>query len=321
MKVKNIGMSLIVPFYNEEEVIDLFCDKIDEYVADLEYPIEIVFVNDGSTDKTVEIIGSHIFQNIASVMIVSLSKNFGSHAAIRAGLVKATFDICTWFGCDLQEPLEIIPMSYEKITKDNYDAVYVEKRTIEVGKVERFFSKFYSKIMQRYAVKNYSLNGTSTIVFNSKIKSYLNENIESNSSIMLQILDAGFRYYSMAMDYGERAKGVSKWTFSKKVKLFVDSVVAFSYAPIRMVSIIGAILFFIGLFIGGGAILNRLFNPNVPLGYSTLVCVLVMGFGITNISLGILAEYLWRTLDAARQRPVYIISDEIIVKSMDINKN
>lgn len=308
------GMSLIVPFLNEHEGIERFCNKMDSFVSSLDFPVEIVFVNDGSTDSTVALINRYNFKNISKIKIINLSKNFGSHAAIRAGLTKASYGICTWIGSDLQEPLEIIPLSYEKIVKENYDAVYIEKKSIEVSKANRFYSKIYSWMMRKYAVKDYSSGGTSTIVFNSRIKEFLNANIEGNSSIMLQIIDAGFKHHTIAVDFGERVAGVSKWTLSKKIKLFIDSFVAFSFMPIRLVSFVGGFLFFVGIIMGVFAIVNRFLSPSVPAGYSTLICVLAIGFGITNISLGIIAEYLWRTYDAARNRPVFIISDESIVK-------
>jgi dolichol-phosphate mannosyltransferase len=116
------------------------------------------------------------------------------------------------------------------------------------------------------------------------------------------------------MDFHERSTGVSKWTLKKKIKLFIDSFVAFSFAPIQLVTIIGLILFAIGILIGIIAIINKIANPNVPVGYSTMICILALGFGITNISLGIVAEYLWRTYDAARKRPCFIISDKITIK-------
>lgn len=309
------GMSVIVPFLNEEEGITLFCETFDKFAASLPFDIEVVFVNDGSTDASVEKIRQYTFVHIRKAVIVDLSRNYGSHAAIRAGLTKASYGICTWLGSDLQEPLELIPLSYQKIVEEGYDAVYVEKKSVGVSTINRFFSKTYSKMMQKYAVANYSSGGTSTIVFNSKIKQHLNENIEGNSSIMLQIMDAGFKPYCVALDYSARAAGTSKWTLAKKIKLLIDSFVAFSFMPIRLVSIVGAAMFLMGLVIGIVTIVNRLLNPMVPVGYSTLASIMALGFGITNISLGIIAEYLWRTYDAARKRPVFIISDEIVVKN------
>lgn len=305
---KKAGLSVVVPFLNEEDGIEKFCEAIDAHAGMVSFPIELVFVNDGSTDKTVDILKKYIFQNIHKVRLLELSKNYGSHAAIRAGILNSFYDNCTWLGSDLQEPLELLSESYELIKK-GYDAVYVEKNTIKVSFTNRGFSKLYSYLMKKYAVKSYSSGGISVIVFDRKIKEFLNSNIESNSSIMLQIMDAGYKYTTLSLDFRERATGISKWTISKKIKLFIDSFVAFSFMPIRLVSIVGIAMFITGLVVGIITIVNKLLNPVVPIGYSTLVGVMVMGFGITNISLGIIAEYLWRTYDAARKRPAFIISN------------
>ena len=307
------GVSIVVPFLNESEGISMFCEALDAHAVNISFPIELVFVDDGSTDNTGEIINQYKFQHIKKAKLITLSKNFGSHAAIRAGVQQASYDICTWMGSDLQEPIEFLQISYDKI-QDGYDAVYVEKNSVKVSKVNRGFSKFYSAMMRKYAVKNYSSGGISNIVFNGKIKELLNANVESNSSIMLQIMDAGYRNTTISLDYKERSAGVSKWTLAKKIKLFIDSFVAFSFMPIRLVSIIGIVMFLLGLLIGIWTLVNKIVNPGVPIGYSTLASIMAVGFGITNISLGIIAEYLWRAYDAARKRPTFIIAkiDELV---------
>lgn len=305
------GMSIVVPFLNEEKAIPIFCDTMENYIMKLPFPVEFVFVNDGSSDQSLEILLNYKFKNIKKAKIVNLSKNFGAHAAIRAGIAKSSFDICTWFGIDLQEPLEIMQIAYRKLSNKEYEAVYFEKRTVAVSKINRVFSKIYSFLMQKYAVESFSSNGTATIAFGAKIKKLLNSNIESNSSLLLQIMNSGFKYDTVPLDYLERKVGKSKWTLSKKIKIFIDSFVAFSFMPIRLVSIIGVLIFVIGLILGVVTFINKICNPNVPVGYSTLASIMALGFGITNISLGIIAEYLWRTYDAARHRPVFIISDEI----------
>lgn len=310
------GISVVVPFLNEEEGILLFCETLDRFAKTLNFPLELVFVDDGSTDRSVEILQQYRFECIEAARLVSFSKNFGSHAAIRAGVMNARYNICTWLGSDLQEPLELLPESY-RLLQQGYDVVNVEKKSIQVSKVNRGFSKFYSFMMRKYAVKSYSSGGISTIVFNKKVKDLLNSHVESNSSIMLQIMDAGFRCATLSMDFHERSTGVSKWTLSKKIKLFIDSFVAFSFMPIRLVSIIGVCIFVAGLLIGLITLINRIMNPAVPIGYSTLTSIMAVGFGITNISLGIIAEYLWRTYDAARNRPVFIISEVSVLKDTD----
>lgn len=308
------GMSVIVPFLNESEGIKLFCKEFDKYVGTLDFEIEVIFVDDGSTDGTASILQGYSFENIKAAKVLVLSKNYGSHAAIRAGLTKASFPICTWLGSDLQEPMELLQISYHKIFDEGFDAVYVEKKSAGVSRINRCFSLMYSKMMQKYAIKNYASGGTSTIVFNNKIKDFLNENVESNSSIMLQIMDAGYRYYNIALNYKERAAGKSKWTFSKKIKLLIDSFVAFSFMPIRVVSLTGILIFIIGIIIGIATVINKVNNPAVPIGYSTLASITALGFGVTNISLGIIAEYLWRAYDVARKRPAFIISEVMELK-------
>jgi dolichol-phosphate mannosyltransferase len=301
-------VSIIVPFLNEENCIAKYCSFINEFSKHKPFSTEIIFVDDGSIDNTADIIASYDFSNCYSVRILKLSKNYGVHAAIRAGIFHAKGDYVTYASADLQEPDEMVSVMYDNII-NGLDAVYIEKRTIQTSPINRLFSLTYSALMQRYAVKNYGSGGINNIMFNKKIKDYLNNNIELNSSLMLQIIDAGFKSKTIKMNYKNRVDGTSKWTFSKKVKLFIDSFLAFSFLPIRLVSIVGGIMFMLGLLLGIIIIVSRFLNPYTPLGYSTLATLLVMGFGVTNISLGIIAEYLWRTFDAARGRPVFTVSE------------
>ena len=146
-------------------------------------------------------------------------------------------------------------------------------------------------------------------MFNKKVAAEVNKNVEANSSIFLQILGMGFRQESISYKKRERKTGVSKWTISKKIKLFIDSFVAFSYAPIRFVTIVGIAFFFVGCIWTAYIIIRKLFFHDLAAGWPALMSILMIGFGITNISLGIIAEYLWRTLDASRKRQVFIIDD------------
>lgn len=303
------GLSVIVPFYNEQDAIPGFLQEMSERGEEYDFPIEFVFVNDGSTDESVTMLKNANLGNIRRAKLISLSKNFGSHAAVRAGVDQAYYDNCVFIGIDLQEPRELLSIAYDKLKKERCEAVYFEKRTIEIHVLTRAFSKLYSWLIQKYAVSNYHSNGIANVAFGSRIKELLRGNRELNSSIILQIMDAGFDHEIVMLDYGKRSAGTSKWTLSKKIKLFIDSFVSFSFMPIRLVSITGIIVFIIGLAVGVLTIISRLANPEVPIGYATIASILALGFGITNISLGIIAEYLWRTLDAARERPAYIVSE------------
>jgi dolichol-phosphate mannosyltransferase len=306
------GISVVVPFLNEAEIIEKFCFALDEYQKTFSTPLELVFVDDGSIDNTIERIKQ--FNYIHKIRIIQLSKNYGSHAAIRAGLLHASYDVITWMGSDLQDPLELLDQGLEKI-KLGYDAVYFEKKAVKVSLAEKMFSGIYSRMMRKYAVKEFESGGINSIMMNQKVLKTLNGNIEANSSVVLQILNSGFKHTTITLEYLARSGGKSKWTLSKKIKLFIDSFVAFSFMPIRMVSIVGILMFVAGCLSGIFTIVNKFVDPTVPIGYSTLASIMALGFGITNISLGIIAEYLWRTYDAARKRPTFIVSEVIDIEN------
>ncbi|MCL2627421.1 MAG: glycosyltransferase [Oscillospiraceae bacterium] len=307
-------VSIIITYLNEEECISDLCNFIDAYAIGKPYNLEVIFVDDGSTDNTTEKVTAYKFVNCKVVKLIKFSKNFGMHAAIRAGYQHATGDYCTYIGADLQEPADMIDVMYENIIK-GYDAVYIEKNSIDAGVINNMFSRTFAFFIRKYAVKNYGSGGTNNIMINRKVLKYMNENIEINSGLALQLINAGFRSTSVKMDYKKRIAGTTKWSFSNKLKLFIDSFVSFSSMPIRAVSSIGIIMALLGFIYGAYIIINRLINPDVPMtGFATLASLILFSFGITNISLGIIAEYLWRTYDAARGRPAFILSDVQILK-------
>ncbi len=299
-------ISVIIPFLNEADNLPLITAALEEYLPKLGVPVEVVFVDDGSTDGSCEWLRQAKFSAF-SAKLVRFSRNFGSHPAVRAGFQHASAPNCVWLGADLQEPLEIIGEGYKYI-KEGYDLVLVQKNQVKVSRSEETFSRIYSAMIRKWAIPGYPEKGVNTIFFNEKVKNALNANPELNSSVVLQVISMGFRQTVLNMNYREREHGRSKWTFAKKLKLLIDSFVSFSFFPIRMVSMLGFAFAFIGALIALDLIVVRLFNIRpVTLGWPSLISVLMIGFGITNISLGIIAEYLWRAFDAARARPPFII--------------
>jgi glycosyltransferase involved in cell wall biosynthesis len=305
-------VSIIIPFYNEEENIPNLVNTLSEFCKKTtECNFEIVFVNDGSIDNSLLVI-ENIEHSNYTAKIISLSKNFGSHAALRAGITVASGDFISFMYADLQDPLELIIEMLNKIKESvKNEIVWATRRNVSSKFSEKLFSKFYSSLMKKFVLKDYPINGFDIVMFSSKIQHILNANIESNSSIFLQILTTGFHQETIHYDKKIRAIGKSKWTISKKIKLFIDSFVAFSYIPIRFVTILGFTLFMFGMVFTFYLLFRKLVLDNLVSGWTMLISVLCIGFGVTNISLGIIAEYLWRTFDASRKRPVFII-DQII---------
>lgn len=307
-----LKVSIIIPFLNEEENIYSLVDSLSNYFSnEKRFEVEVIFVNDGSTDasqcKLIELPHKNY-----SCKLISLSKNFGSHSALRAGIKNATGDFITFMYADLQDPISLISEMFLKMTENHSnEIIWATRRSTNNGFIESAFSKLYSNLMRKYVSSTYPKKGFDVVMFSKKVSTVINQNIESNSSIFLQILTLGFKQDSINYDKQLRQKGVSKWTLSKKIKLFIDSFIAFSYAPIRFVTIIGIILFVLGFVFSSYLVSRKIFFNDLDSGWPMLISLITLGFGITNISLGIIAEYLWRTLDASRKRPVFII-DELI---------
>lgn len=308
-------VSIVIPFYNEKEGIHVLLTKIEEYYHKRRWEFEIVFVDDGSKDSTVEII-----KNFSSISypckIIQLSKNFGAHAAVRAGFMNATGKYVTCLPADLQVSFDSVEKLYDMALEGN-DVVNGVRDINDVGLFEKFFSRIYSRLMRKYVHPDFPYKGLETVMISDKVRKVLNQNVESNSSLFLQILTLGFKNKFINIEKTSRNFGKSKWTLAKKIKLLIDSFVAFSFAPIRLVSVLGIFLFFIGFGWSTYIILRKIIYDDLVSGWAALSSILLVGFGITNISLGIVAEYLWRTLDASRKRPVFIVDEIIELKKLN----
>jgi len=303
-------ISIIIPFLNEADNVENLVATLNNFFDNKAYEVEVVLVDDGSTDGSVEKLALQQYGKY-QIRLIKLSKNFGAHAAVRAGVQNATGDYITFLPADLQDPLDLIDRSFEIIKNNGTDIVYAFRKTTNNSFLEKKFSEFYAFLMKKFVNANFPGKGFDIVFFNKKVKENLDRNIEQNSSIQLQILSLGYNTEHIYYDKQERKRGKSKWTTAKKIKLLIDSFVAFSYAPIRLVSMVGILFFIGGSLWSVYIILRKLIFDDLAAGWPMLMSILLIGFGITNISLGIIAEYLWRTLDASRKRPVFII-DKII---------
>lgn len=302
-----VDITIIIPFLNEEDNIPRLAHELTRFTEEnTSLRFEIILVNDGSTDQSVNQVKNSPFP--APTKLISFSQNYGSHAALRAGILHARGEWITFLYADLQDPISNVIAMKNKAAEGN-DIVWAHRATTQNSFFEKQFSRFYSGLMKKYVNPRYPSRGFDVVLFNRKVAAAVNNNIEANSSVFLQILNLGFRQDFIEYQKISRKAGKSKWTIAKKIKLLIDSFVAFSFAPIRMVSMIGILFFFLGIAWTGYIIVRKIIFDDLASGWPALVSILMIGFGITNISLGIIAEYLWRTLDASRKRPVFIIDD------------
>ncbi|QMU27458.1 glycosyltransferase [Adhaeribacter radiodurans] len=312
-----VKVTVIIPVFNEEENIDNLIYELNSYFEnESRYSTEIIFINDGSSDDTMSKL-KRAPHHSYTYKIISFSRNFGSHAALRAGILAAKGDYITFMYADLQDPLTLVTQLFEEMENKRVDITWAFRNTTAVAKTEKLFSSAYATLMRKYAVSNFPKKGFDIVMFSKKVKACLDTNVENNSSVFIQILSLGFKQAGINYDKRQRVLGKSKWTLSKKIKLLIDSFVAFSFAPIRLVSFIGVVFFFLGIIWTAYIIFRKIIFDDLESGWPALLSILMVGFGITNISLGIIAEYLWRTLDASRKRPVFVI-DEIVEEVQEV---
>ncbi|MGL4483855.1 MAG: glycosyltransferase [Anaerovoracaceae bacterium] len=309
-----IDISVIIPVYNEEENIQTLVKTLDEYLANQKFKTEVVFVDDGSTDNSVSSLKKANFNN-AEKKIVKLSKNFGAHAALRAGIQNVDSDNCVFYYMDMSNDVSVIGELYE-LLKEGNELAYVER----IDYKGSLGSKIFTKLVNKFIASDFPESGVTSVAFGKKIKDALNQHIEKNSSLFFQIFRLGFKKAGIKRKINEREIGTSKWTLSKKMNLFIDSFVMFSNAPIRFVSILGFIFAFIGILAALFTLIIKVFDLfTLSAGWPTLISVIMIGFGVTNLSLGVISEYLVRTLEAAQDRPVFIV-DELIEFTNKENK-
>lgn len=300
-------LSIIIPVYWNEDTLELLYDDLKKKVLGRLEDYELVFVDDGSGDHSWEIINK-IKDLDDRAVCVKLSRNFGEHSALLAGFSVCTGDCAVTKQADLQEDSEIILEMYESWKKGNKVVLAVRKERDD-SFATKFFAGLYYKLMQKFANKNMPSGGCDCYLLDRQVIEVLLKLDEKNSSLTLQVLWAGFRTDKVYFHRREREIGKGRWTFAKKFKLVLDSMVSFSYVPIRMMWIIG-ILFFVFSVIMGIEVFVEWFTVGTPVaGWSSLMCVVLCSSGLILLMLGMLGEYIWRTFDAARKRPPFIIDE------------
>ncbi len=311
-------LSIIIPVYfNEDTLESLYADMKEKILSKID-DYEIVMVDDGSGDKSWEKMNKLGLVD-KRIKLVRLSRNFGSHSAILAGLSVCTGDCATIKAADLQESSELILDMYECWKKGN-KVVLAVRSDREEGFSQKLFANFYYWLIRKFAMSSMPKGGFDCYLVDKKVIEVLSLLDERNSAVTLQILWSGFKTEVVYYVRKKRETGKSRWTLSKKIKLVVDSLVSFSFLPIQFMSIVGTIFFLTSVIWGFSLIVYRLFGNIQVQGWTTIMILVLFSSGLMMLTLGILGEYIWRTMDAARNRPVYII-DEIKQTEENINSD
>lgn len=299
-------LSIVVPVYfNEENLRPLYEDIQKKIIQVIDFDYEIVMVDDGSDDGSWDVI-QELARIDRNVKPIRLSRNFGSHAAILCGLVHSTGDCAVVKAADLQEPTEMLLEMYQSWERGNNVVLAVREERED----KSLFSDLYYWLTRKAALPKMPEHGFDTFLLDRKVIQVLDALDETNSAITGQILWSGFRTAEVRYIRRQREVGRSKWTLKKKIRLVADTLFSFSTLPITMIVAIG-VLSCMGAAIWIVALVITKLSVGISVeGYTSMIIFQLFSFGIIMLTLGLLGNYLWRTFDASRHRPVYIIEEE-----------
>jgi len=301
-------LSIIIPcYFNEGNIPVTGKELIDNeklFSAGTEF--EYVFVDDGSKDNTLSELLKFKESYKEKVKVVKLAGNVGSFNAILAGLSVATGDCNAILAADLQDPPELIPKMYN-YWQNGVKLVIANRQDREESFGQKILANTYHSLVKNFAIKNAPRGGFDLVLFDTQLKDEILKINEKNANILYLLTWLGFDYVQIPYVRKKRQIGKSRWTVGKKIKMFIDSFVAFSFFPLRLISITGLIMGFIAMGYGIFIIVARLFNQVEVEGWSSIMVVLLFVSSFQMIALGIIGEYVWRGLDASRNRPNYVI--------------
>jgi polyisoprenyl-phosphate glycosyltransferase len=301
-------LSIVIPVFNEAEIIETLCSRLASVLSHITDDYEVIFVNDGSTDSTLQLLAAAATRE-KRFRIIDLSRNFGHQTAITAGLQYASGAAVIIMDGDLQDPPEVIPSFLEK-WQEGFEIVYAVRAKRKEGLLKRILYKSFYLALRTLSHIDIPLDSGDFGLIDRRVLDIINKMPESNRFIRGLRSWVGFRQTGIPYDRDARFSGVPKYSFTKLFKLALDGLVSFSTIPLRLATAMGFIisgLSFFGIFI----YMYRFFTtPRVP-GFTTLIIILLFIGGVQLITVGILGEYIGRIYDETKQRPLFIVRETI----------
>ncbi|KDB00815.1 putative bactoprenol glucosyl transferase-like protein [Apilactobacillus kunkeei EFB6] len=302
MPNKTNKISIVLPVYNEEAGIKNTIEVLENFVECQIETYEIIFVDDGSVDSSVDII-RHAQSQYENIKLVEFSRNFGHQLAITAGIRYAKGDAVVVMDADLQDPPSVIPNMIEK-WQEGFDVVY-GKRLIREGEsfFKRFSAKAFYRVMRKVANVDIPLDTGDFRLMDRKVVDALSKLNEPEPFVRGLVSWVGFKQTAVTYERQERNAGVTKYPLTKMIRLASDGITSFSEIPLKIVNYTGFISIIAGIIYG----LITVFTGISTLTFAiSLMCVLS---GMIMLALGIIGDYLYRTFDASKHRPQYVVSN------------
>ena len=308
-----IDVSIIIPVYfNEENIVQTINTIKNEVIEkNVERQFEVIFVDDGSRDRSFSILEQVYDKNKGLIKVIKFSRNFGQVNAMFAGYEKSRGKCVINISADMQDPPELMNEMISAFFDDNIGIVIGTRIDRDESLFRKKSSNFFYKLIQKLSFPNMPIGGFDYALLGRNVVEIMLRNQEANLFWQGQILWTGFPVKFISYKRRAREFGTSKWTFGKKIKYLIDGVMAYSFVPLRFMAVFGVALFIIGI-VYTFVILGTYFLGNVPFkGWAPIMILMLILFGIVFLMLGIIGEYLWRVLDQTRGRSNYLIDKEL----------
>lgn len=307
--IKDPHLYAVIPVYNEETLIESFLRELAVKLDGITPNYKIVVVDDGSIDKSREIIQS--LSSDLNIRLVSFSRNFGQEAAITAGLeASKDADAAVIMDCDFQHPIEVIDQFYEKWC-EGYSNVYGVRNRSDQSALRSFLSESFFKFSRSLMGVNVPANAGYFRLLDKQCIKAFNSLSENNRFIRGLFSWIGFKGYAIPFEVADRQDGTeSRWGYKKLFKLAFTGIFSFSAVPLRLISFMGMLISICALGYGLFTFIDSLFFDANVSGWPTIVVSIMFFSGVQLISLGVLGEYISRIFDEAKNRPKYIIDED-----------
>lgn len=306
-------LSVVVPCYNEEESVALFYEELmknDAFFKEKQVELEVLYIDDGSTDHTVSEV-KKLRNKDERVHLISFSRNFGKEAAMFAGLEKAKGDYVVIMDVDLQDPPSLLPEMFACI-EEGYDSV-ATRRVTRKGEppIRSFFARMFYRLMKKIS-KTEMMDGARDyrLMTRQMVDAILSMR-EYNRFTKGIFGWVGFRTKWLEYENVERARGETKWNFWKLLMYSFEGIVAFSTAPLQIAAFMGVFFCIIAFLMIIFIIVRKLIFGDPVDGWPSLVCIILLTSGVQFFCTGILGQYLAKTYMEVKRRPIYLVKEEV----------
>lgn len=300
-------MALVIPVYGNEEFIPALLDRVELIDSSVEGELEAVFVVDGSPDRSLELLRRQLPERSFRSQLLAHSRNFGSFAAIRTGLMHADADVFAVMAADLQEPTQLTLDFFEALTQDRADLVVGTRAARADAWSSKLASRIFWGLYRRIVQRDIPSGGVDVIGCNRAFRDSLVSLGESNSSLVGLAFWLGYRRETIEYERLEREHGSSGWTFRRKLRYMSDSIYAFTDLPLRLFVTVGLLGMLASLLVAVYVLVGYAAGAISVPGY-TVTVLLILFFGALNLlGLGVIGGYMWRTFENTKQRPGAVV--------------